>query len=142
MEEATVGVRSDFATSYEHIAFRTGDSPTLERPSPCACVHVFLLVHTNSRLCEHVTYLFTRWLPQYLGLSMGDREVLELNGPNHVLLVHVDSLICWLKIYCHILGVCVTYKRVWDLMIEFIGRVHKLLQHFTNHYLRLDTFDF
>jgi hypothetical protein len=27
-------------------------------------------------------------------------------------------------------------------MIEFIGPLHNLLQHFTNHYLRLDTLDF
>jgi hypothetical protein len=33
-------------------------------------------------------------------------------------------------------------KRVLDLMIEFIGHLYNLLQHFTNHYLRLDTHDF
>jgi hypothetical protein len=33
-------------------------------------------------------------------------------------------------------------KRVLDLMIEFNGTQYNLLQHFTNHYLRLDTFDF
>jgi hypothetical protein len=27
-------------------------------------------------------------------------------------------------------------------MIEFIGPLYNLLQHFTNHYLRLDTLDF
>jgi hypothetical protein len=31
--------------------------------------------------------------------------------------------------------------RVLDLMIEFIGLLYNLLQHFTNHYLRLDTLD-
>jgi hypothetical protein len=29
-----------------------------------------------------------------------------------------------------------------DLMIEFIGPLYNLLQHCTNHYLRLDTLDF
>jgi hypothetical protein len=150
MEEAIVCARSDFATSHEHIAFRTGDSPTLERPSPCACVHAFLLVHTNSRLCEHVTYLFTRWLPQYLSLSIlkaqwGDREGLELNGPNHVLLVHVDCLICCLKIYCHILGVCVTYitslgfdDRIYWTCTQLVTTFHKSLSS-TGHSRLLTT---
>jgi hypothetical protein len=33
-------------------------------------------------------------------------------------------------------------KRVFDLVIEFIGPLYNLLQHFTNHYRRLDTLDF
>jgi hypothetical protein len=33
-------------------------------------------------------------------------------------------------------------KRVLDLIIEFPGPLHNLLQHFTNRYLRLDTLDF
>jgi hypothetical protein len=33
-------------------------------------------------------------------------------------------------------------KRVSDLMVEFIGPLYNLLQHFANLYLRLDTLDF
>jgi hypothetical protein len=39
---------------------------------------------------------------------------------------------------CHVLGVCMTYKMYFGLMIEFIGPLYNLLQHFTNHYLRLE----
>jgi hypothetical protein len=46
------------------------------------------------------------------------------------------------SLYCHIFGVCVTYKTGLDLIMEFIGPLCNLLQHFTNHYLRLDTLDF
>jgi hypothetical protein len=44
------------------------------------------------------------------------------------------------EIYCHILGVCATYKTGFGF--EFIGPLYNLLQHFRNHYLRLDTLDF
>jgi hypothetical protein len=44
--------------------------------------------------------------------------------------------------YCHIFwGVAWLIKRVLDLMIEFTGPLYDLLQHFTKHYLRLDSLD-
>jgi hypothetical protein len=45
-------------------------------------------------------------------------------------------------LYCHILGVCMTYKMGFGFDDQIIGPVYKLLQHFTNHYLWLDTLGF
>jgi hypothetical protein len=44
--------------------------------------------------------------------------------------------------YCFMLEVCVTYKRICGLMIEFIGQLYHLLQHFADQHLQLDTLDF
>jgi hypothetical protein len=43
--------------------------------------------------------------------------------------------------YWHILGVCVTYKTAFGFE-DRIWPLYNLLQHFINHYLRLDTLDF
>jgi hypothetical protein len=51
-----------------------------------------------------------------------------------ILIIIINIVVCqgfaWLK------------RRVLDLMIQFIGPVCNLLQHFTNHHLRLDILDF
>jgi hypothetical protein len=62
--------------------------------------------------------------------------------------INNEKLYCnviYLRTNCMILshiGGLRDMKLVSDLLIEFIGPLYNLLQHFTNHYLRLDTLDF
>jgi hypothetical protein len=48
--------------------------------------------------------------------------------------IHIYIVTCWEFAWL--------VKRVLDLIIEFIGPLYNLLQHFTNRYLRVDPLDF
>jgi hypothetical protein len=107
------------------------------------CSFIAVVYHVSYMLHDEQEMFVDRSVHEILPWCMAQHFSVRLYAQVRIILSVFMFLLCYrlTNILSRISGLAWLKRQVLDLMIKFIRPLYNLLQHFANHYLRLDTFD-